>query len=76
MFLLIFGCMELARLNMARNLAQDAAYYAARVAMVPGATEAEARAEANRLMGSLFDGGYEVNCSSLDQQAEEITVTV
>ncbi|MEM6779538.1 MAG: TadE/TadG family type IV pilus assembly protein [Planctomycetota bacterium] len=76
LFMLIFGCIELSRLNMARNLAQDAAYYAARVAIVPGATAEEAKAEVTRLMGSLFSGGYEVNCPTLTDETEEVTVTV
>jgi hypothetical protein len=57
LFLTIFTCMEFAQMNMARNLAQDAAYYAARTAIVPGATAAEAEAEADRIMGLMFADG-------------------
>lgn len=53
MFVLVFVCIEFARLNMMRNLAQDAAYFAARTAMVPGATDAEAQAAANQLLGIM-----------------------
>ncbi len=38
LMIMILTCMEFARLNMTRNLAQDAAYFAARYALVPGAT--------------------------------------
>lgn len=76
LFMLIFGCIELSRMNMARNLAQDAAYYSARAAIVPGATAAEAESEGNRLMSSLFAGGYEVDCSPIAEDSEEVTVTV
>ncbi len=42
LFIMILTCMEFARMNMVRNLAQDAAYFGARHAIVPGATAAEA----------------------------------
>ncbi|WDQ15337.1 TadE/TadG family type IV pilus assembly protein [Rhodopirellula sp. P2] len=76
LLLTIFMCMELARMNMARNLAQDAAYYAARTAIVPGATADEAVGEAELIMQSLFSGGYEVDCTEIDDDTEEVTVTV
>ncbi|MCC9644438.1 pilus assembly protein [Rhodopirellula sp. JC740] len=76
LLLTIFMCMELARMNMARNLAQDAAYYAARTAIVPGATAEEARQEAETIMQSLFANGYEIECTEIDDDAEEVTVTV
>ncbi|WP_081614075.1 TadE/TadG family type IV pilus assembly protein [Novipirellula maiorica] len=77
MFVMIFTCMEFARMNMARNLAQDAAYYAARTAMVPGATQEEAIAEADRIMSSLLDeNGYDVTVSDVNFDASTITVTV
>ncbi|WP_372723005.1 TadE/TadG family type IV pilus assembly protein [Novipirellula sp.] len=77
MFVMIFTCMEFARMNMARNLAQDAAYFAARTAMVPGATRAEAIAEADRIMGSLLDdNGYDVTVSDVNFDSPTITVTV
>ena len=37
MFVMVMTCMEFARLNMVRNLAQDAAYFAARKIIVFGA---------------------------------------
>lgn len=76
LLLTIFMCMELARMNMARNLAQDAAYYAARTAIVPGATQDEAIAEAETIMESLFSSGYEVQCTPINDDTEEVTVTV
>jgi len=76
LMLMIFTCMEFARLNMVRNLAQDAAYFAARHAMVPGATEAEAVAEADRIMSAMVANGYTVDVSSLDSESGEISVTI
>ena len=42
LFLIIMGCVELCRMSMLRNLAQDACYEAARYSMVEGATTDEA----------------------------------
>jgi Flp pilus assembly protein TadG len=72
----ILTCMEFARMNMVRNLAQDAAYYAARHAIVPGATPGEAVAEASRIMGSLLNNGYTVRVSPLDGDSRFVDVTV
>ncbi|TWU40733.1 TadE/TadG family type IV pilus assembly protein [Novipirellula artificiosorum] len=77
LFMIILTCMEFARMNMARNLAQDAAYFAARVAMVPGATSADAVTEVDRIMGSLLnEGGYSATVSDVNFDAETISVTV
>ncbi len=76
LFVMVLTCMEFARMNMVRNLAQDAAYFAARHVIVPGATETEGIAEAERIMGALLSSGYTVDISSLDFGATEVTVTV
>lgn len=61
---------------MIRNLAQDAAYFAARHAMVPGATASEAEAKAAEVMGMMTNSGYDVDVSALDRDSESVTVTV
>ena len=76
LMIMILTCMEFARLNMTRNLAQDAAYFAARYALVPGATAAEAHAEADRIMGSMLTNGYTVTVADLDEFSDEVSVTV
>lgn len=76
LFVVIFTCMEFARMNMARNLVQDAAYYAARVAIVPGATATEAEEEAERILSSIFSDGYTIECSDLDEESEQVSVRV
>ena len=76
LILLILTCMEFARMNMVRNLAQDAAYYAARHAIVPGATTAEAIDVAESVMSSMLSNGYTVTVSDLDADSNEATVTV
>ncbi len=76
MMMMTFTCMEFARLNMVRNLSQDAAYFAARHAIVPGATSGEAIIEAERIMDSMITDGYTVTVSDLDADATFVTVTV
>jgi Flp pilus assembly protein TadG len=76
LMIMILTCMEFARMNMVRNLAQDAAYFAARHAIVPGATAAEAVAEGERIMDSLTTSGYTVSVSEVDSDSEDVTVTV
>lgn len=75
-FVLIFTCMEFARMNMIRNLAQDAAYFAARVAMVPGATVEEAEDAADEVMSMMTTSGYDVEVGALGSDASEVVVTV
>ncbi|MCP4886498.1 MAG: pilus assembly protein [Planctomycetaceae bacterium] len=76
LILMILTCMEFARMNMVRNLAQDAAYFAARQAMVPGATRQDAIDEASRIMDSLATSGYTVDVTSVDVDTQDIRVTV
>lgn len=76
LFVMVLTCMEFARMNMVRNMVQDAAYFAARHVIVPGATEAEGIAEADRIMSSLLASGYTIDISPLDFGATEVTVTV
>ena len=75
-FILIFTCMEFARMNMIRNLAQDAAYFAARHAMVPGATTEEAEQAAHDVMSMMTTTGYDVDVNALGAEVEEVVVTV
>ncbi len=80
-FLVVFICIEFVRLNMIRNLTQDAAYFAARSAMVPGATADEAIAEANRILGFMNTQGANVVVNEdasgeLNDDSTEISVTI
>jgi Flp pilus assembly protein TadG len=76
LFMMILACMEFARMNMVRNLAQDAAYFAARHAIVPGATADEAIIEADRVMSTMLSNGYSVDVVALDKESTEVAVTV
>ncbi|HUS40736.1 MAG: TadE family protein [Pirellulales bacterium] len=77
-FLLLFASVEFARMNMLRHAADNAAYEAARHAVVPGGTSAEATTRANTLLGVF---GFQsaivtVNPTSLDDDDQSVTVTV
>ena len=77
-FLLLLGSFEFSRLNVIRHTADNAAYEAARIAMVPGATAAEAVAEAHRIMNIVRARGttVTVNPATLSLTTNQITVTV
>lgn len=76
LFILIFVSFEFSRLHLTRNLAQDAAYFAARQAMVPGATAKEANQEATRILSAMFDRGYQITVHPLSHESNEVTVEV
>ena len=76
LFVIVLTCIEFARMNMVRNLAQDAAYFAARQVIVPGATKAEAIAQAEGIMSSMLEGGYTVDVDDFDFDSNEISVTI
>ena len=63
-------------MNMIRNLAQDAAYFAARRVMVPGATAAEAIAAADEVMSMMTTSGYVVDVPPIDSNSDNVEVTV
>ncbi len=77
-FLLMIISFEFARLNVIRHSADNAAYEAARIAMVPGAVASDAINEANRLMNIAGARGTTVNVNpaTLGPNTNQITVTV
>ncbi|MCC9599974.1 pilus assembly protein [Stieleria sp. JC731] len=75
-FVIVFTCMEFARMNMIRNLAQDAAYFAARQAIVPGATSGEAIAAAEEVMDMITTTGYSVDVNELNEDTPVVEVNV
>lgn len=77
--LIVFSCMEFTRLSMIRNMVQEAAYYSARDAMVPGATTEECEASANRILSRLGNKTATVTINDgqgIDDQSDEVRVTV
>lgn len=77
-FLVVLTLMEFSWLNVVRHTADNAAYEAARVAMVPGATAAEAVAEAERLLGVVGARGAVVTVDppNLGPESTQVTVEV
>ena len=73
-FLLVLASLEFGRMNMIRHTADQAAYEAARYAMVPGATAAEARAKANSLLQIVGTRGATVTV--IGPTDDEVTVNV
>ncbi len=77
-FLLLMASFEFSRLNIMRHTADNAAYEAARHAMVPGATAAEAVARANSVLNVVGTRGATVtiNPLALGPGVNEIIVTI
>ena len=78
-FLAIFGAIELSRVAMLRNLAQDASYEAARICIVDGATETEAIDAANSVLALLATQGAEITINDgagINQQSPVVEVDI
>jgi Flp pilus assembly protein TadG len=77
-FLFLLAAFEFGWLNVIRHTADNAAYEAARSAIVPGATAAEARTKADRLLRIVGTRGATINVtpSTVTPQTDEVTVTI
>ncbi|MEM7312244.1 MAG: TadE/TadG family type IV pilus assembly protein [Planctomycetota bacterium] len=78
-FAITLICIEFVRLNMIRNLVQDAAYFGARYAMVPGATSAEATSEAERILAVMGTKGATITINDgagIDDNSDAVTVSI
>ena len=77
-FLLVLASFEFGRLNIIRHTADSAAYEAARHAMVPGATAAEAVAKANAILNVVGTRGATVTVTPpvLGPDVDEVQVAV
>ncbi|MCA9260922.1 MAG: pilus assembly protein [Planctomycetales bacterium] len=77
-FALMMAAFEFGRLNVVRHTADNAAYEAARIAMVPGATAAEARAEANRILAIVGTRSATVTVAPavLGPDVDQVTVSI
>ena len=60
-FMLLFGALELGRMNMIRQTVNNAAYEAVRTCIVPGATNAEGVAAARSVLTSVGVTGYTIH---------------
>lgn len=77
-FLFLLAAFEFGWMNVMRHTADNAAYEAARTAMVPGASATEARAEADRLLGIVGARGAIVSVSPqvISTETDAVTVTI
>jgi Flp pilus assembly protein TadG len=73
-FTLVIAALEFGRLNIIRHTADQAAYEAARHAMVPGATAAEATAKANSMLKIV--GARDSKITIVGPTDDKVTVTV
>ena len=76
--MVLFAGLEFSRVCMIRNAANNAAYQAARQIIVPGATIADAQAEAARLLNVLGVQVFTltVNPSTITPATTQITVSI
>lgn len=77
-FLIVLALIEFSWLNVVRHTADNAAYEASRVAMVPGASAAEAITEAQRIMAAVGTRGatVAVDPPTLQSDTKQVTVRV
>lgn len=77
-FLFLLAAFEFGWLNVMRHTADNAAYEAARAAMVPGATAADASAKAAAILNVVGARGAQVNItpSNITNSTTEVTVSV
>jgi hypothetical protein len=77
-FMFLLAAFEFGWLNVIRHTADNAAYEAARSAMVPGATAAEARSKANSLLRIVGARSARVKVTPpiLTPETEQVTVSI
>jgi Flp pilus assembly protein TadG len=77
-FLFLLAAFEFGWLNVMRHTADNAAYEAARAAMVPGATAADATAKANTLLNIVGARGAKVSITpaNITNSTTQVTVAV
>jgi Flp pilus assembly protein TadG len=77
-FIFIITAFEFGRLNVIRHTADNAAYEAARHAMVPGATSGEAVAKATSILNVVGTRGARVTIdpTTLTPEVDTVVVTV
>ncbi|MFK7737246.1 MAG: TadE/TadG family type IV pilus assembly protein [Pirellulaceae bacterium] len=78
LFMLLFGALELGHANMILNVSEAAAYEGAREGIVPGASAAEVRAAAQRILGisNIRGAAIQVNPANLALETDTIRVDI
>jgi len=78
LFLLLFGCLEIAGATMLKHAGESAAYEGARIGILPGATDAQVQAAVDTILDSIGAQGssIEILPEVITQETEEIQVIV
>lgn len=78
LFLFFFAGFEFMRVAMVRHTVDNAVYEGARVGIIPGGTNAEIRAEATRILGTIGIDEFtlDVEPANITDATEDITVRV
>jgi Flp pilus assembly protein TadG len=78
LLLIVFSAVDFARLNMLRNSAENAAYEAARRAIVPGATATQASDAAKKVLKAVGASNCTVTITpaTLTEDTTQVTVKV
>lgn len=78
LFTFIFGAIELGLANMMYHTAESAVYEGARVAMLPGATAAEAEVAVRDVLSTarINVADFQIEPANLDQDTDTVRVTV
>jgi Flp pilus assembly protein TadG len=78
LFLLLFGCLEMAGANMLKHATESAAYEGARIGILPGATQAGVQQAVDKVLDSIGAEGssIEILPQVITQETEEIEVVV
>lgn len=76
LFLLLFGCLEMASANMLKHATESAAYEGARIGILPGASQAGVEQAVNSILNSVGAEGSSVEVLPRVeiQDAEEVEV--
>lgn len=78
LFLLLFGCLELAGANLLRHATESAAYEGARVGIIPGADPARVETAVNGILRTLGASGADIEIlpAVITSETETIEVRV
>lgn len=77
-FLFFFAAFEFCRVAMIRHTVDNAVYEGARTAIIPGGTSADARAEAERILGTIGIRNFAITVlpGTIERSTPEVTVRV
>jgi Flp pilus assembly protein TadG len=78
LFLFFFSALEFCRVAMIRHTADNAVYEGARIGIIPGATAAQVRQEAEQILNSLGLSTFDVRVTpgKIEKDTRQVTVSV